>query len=181
MFAVIFRTVTQTNRLIARIATWGVLILFVLLMADVTMRYFVGRPTVWTAELAQLTFGIYAIIAGGWLLSERGHVNVDIFYGNFSRRGKATADLSTSILFFAFVGVLLWQSWDMAMDSMMRLERTNSVWKPYIWPVKVAIPIAAILLLAQGVVRLVADVRVLMGLPVPEDVYGQASREPGDA
>lgn len=177
MFAVFARSVTRLNRAIARIAAWGILVLFVLLMADVITRYLVGRPAIWTAELAQMVFAVYAIICGGWLLAERAHVNVDIFYGAFPRRGKATADITTSVLFFAFVLVLLWQSWDMAWDSMQRMERTNSVWKPYVWPVKLAIPIAAALLLLQGIVRLVADVRILMGLPVPDETWGAEPKE----
>jgi len=172
MFTPVARFITGFNRLIGAIACWAVLALFVLLLADVVMRYFVGRPLVWTAELAQMIFGIYAVIAGGWLLSQRGHVSVDIFYGGFSRRRKAGVDLVTSLLFFTFVLVLLWQSWDMAWESMQRMERSNSVWKPYIWPVKMAVPIAAVLLLLQGIVRLVADIRVLLGLPVDPETWG---------
>lgn len=178
MLTAVARLVTGFNALIGRVAAWAIMILFLLLMADVIMRYFVGQPLTWTAELAQMIFGVYAVIAGGWVLAQRGHVNVDIFYGGFSRRGKAVSDLATSVLFFIFVLVLIWQSWDMAWESLQRMERSNSVWKPYIWPVKMAIPVAAVLLLLQGIVRLVADIRVLMGLPVDPEVWGVQPAEP---
>ncbi|MGM0583626.1 MAG: TRAP transporter small permease subunit [Pseudomonadota bacterium] len=171
------RAVTGLNRLIGKIAAWGVIPLFLLLIADVLMRYFVGRPLIWTAELAQLLFGVYAIMGGGYLLAERGHVNVDIFYGEFSRKKKATTDVATSVLFFLFVGVLLWLGYEMASESVASLERSNSVWKPYVWPAKLCIPIAAGLLLLQGIVRLIGDIRVLMGLPVDDATFGaQPSR-----
>jgi TRAP-type mannitol/chloroaromatic compound transport system permease small subunit len=172
LFTVFARGITGLNRFIGKVAAWVVIPLFLLLISDVLMRYFVGRPMIWTAELAQLVFGVYAILGGGYLLAERGHVNVDIFYGNFSRKKKAAVDVATSVLFFLFVGVLLWQGWSLAADSVGSWERSNSAWKPYIWPAKVAIPVAAVLLLLQGVVRLVGDIRVLLELPVDPAVYG---------
>lgn len=164
--------ITRLNRWIGRWASLAVLIIFVLLLADVVMRYLVGYPAVWTAELATLIFGVYAIIGGGYLMAERGHVNVDILYGRFSRRRKALVDLLTWPLFALFVCVLLWQGWSLAIESTLQLERSNSVWKPWIWPVKLAIPLAAVLLLLQGLVRLVADIRILRGLPVDEATFG---------
>lgn len=166
------RAITHLNRWIGRWASLAVLIIFVFLLADVVMRYLVGSPAIWTAELATLIFGVYAIIGGGYLLAERGHVNVDILYGSFSPRTKAGVDVVTWPLFLLFVGVLLWQGWDIASESIADAERSNSIWKPYLWPTKAFIPVAAILLLLQGLVRLWSDIRVLRGLPVPDDVFG---------
>jgi len=167
------RTITRINRFIGRWVSLAVLLIFGLLLADVVMRYLVGSPAIWTAELATLIFGAYAIIGGGYLLAERGHVNVDIFYGRLPRRRRSLIDILTWPLFLLFVGVLLWQGWDIAVEAIEDLERSNSVWKAPLWPTKALIPVAAILLLLQGLVRLWADIRVLRGLPVPDDVFGK--------
>ena len=166
------RAITRLNRFIGRWASLAVLIIFAFLLADVVMRYLVGAPAIWTAEMATLVFGVYAIIGGGFLLAERGHVNVDIIYGAFSTRRKALIDIITWPLFALFVCVLLWQGWDIAMEAIADNERSNSIWKPYLWPTKAFIPLAATLLLLQGLIRLWADIRVLRGLPVPDDVFG---------
>lgn len=168
----IARAITRLNRFIGRWCSLAVLIIFLLLLADVVMRYFVGQPAIWTAELATLIFGAYAIIGGGYLLAERGHVNVDIIYGKFSRKRKALVDILTWPLFLLFAGVLLWQGYEIAAESIADWERSNSVWKAPLWPTKTLIPVAAILLLLQGLVRLWADIRILRGLPVPDDVFG---------
>ena len=165
--------VTRLNRWIGRWASLAVLLIFALLLADVVMRYLVGRPATWSAEFATLIFGVYAIIGGGYLLAERGHVNVDIIYGSFSRRRKAAVDIATFFLFVLFIGVLLWQGLSLAAEAVEGWEWSNSVWKPYIWPVKCMIPISAILLLLQGIVRLTGDIRILMGLPVDEAIFGK--------
>lgn len=166
------RSITGLNRFIGRWACLAVLVIFVFLLADVVMRYVMGAPAIWTAELATLIFGAYAIIGGGFLLAERGHVNVDIIYGSFSARRKAIVDIITWPLFALFVAVLLWQGYDIAAESIADGERFNSTWRAYLWPTKIFIPIAATLLLLQGLIRLWADIRVVMGLPVPDDVFG---------
>ena len=123
------RFITRLNRIIGYWVSFCVLIIFALLLADVVMRYLVGQPAIWTAELATLIFGAYAIIGGGYLLTERGHVNVDIIYGQFSPKRKALVDIVTWPLFLIFVGVLLWQGYDIASEAIADMERSNSVWK----------------------------------------------------
>lgn len=173
------RAVTRLNIWIGRVAAWLIVPIFLLLMADVIMRYVVGSAAIWSAEFAQLIFGGYAVIAGGYLLVERAHVNVDIIYGKFSRVNKAVVDLATSFLFFLFLAVLIWQGVDMAWDSAAKFERSSSLWNPHIWPVKIIIPVAAVLLLLQGLVRLVSDIRTVMGLENDPDTFGkQATDEP---
>ena len=140
------RFITQLNRMIGYWISFCVLIIFALLLADVVMRYLIGQPAIWTAELATLIFGVYAIIGGGYLLTERGHVNVDIIYGQFSPKRKALVDIVTWPLFLIFVGVLLWQGYDIASEAIADMERSNSVWKAPLWPTKSLIPVAALLL-----------------------------------
>lgn len=171
------RTITGLNKWCAQIAAWLIMPIFILLMADVIMRYVVGSAAIWTAEFAQLIFGVYAVIAGGHLLAERTHVNVDIIYGRYSPARKARIDLATSFLFFLFLAVLIWQGTDMAWESAAKFERSSSIWDPPIWPVKLAIPIAGILLLLQGFVRIASDVRTIMGLRNDPDVFGKQAND----
>jgi TRAP-type mannitol/chloroaromatic compound transport system permease small subunit len=172
------RAITWINTWCARIAAWLILPMFVLLMADVVMRYVIGSAAIWTAELAQLVFGVYAVIAGGYLLAERGHVNVDIIYGRYGPKRKAQIDLATSFLCFLFLAVLIWQGIDMAWESAAKLETSSSIWDPQIWPVKVAIPVAGVLLLLQAIVRVVSDIRTVMGLHNDPNVFGKQADEP---
>lgn len=171
------RTITRLNRRVGVTAAWLILVMFAMLLVDVAMRYLVGRPSIWTSEFTQLIFGFYAVIGGGYLLAERGHVNVDIFYGRFPRKRKALVDIATSWLFFLFLAVLLWQGSSMAYESVEKLETSQSIWNPQIWPVKLAIPVAGVLLLLQGIVRLIADIRVLMGLPVDDETFGKQAAD----
>lgn len=175
------RAVTTLNRWLARGLSLAVLALFALLLSDVVLRYAVQAPMVWSAELATLIFGVYAILGGGYLLARRQHVNVDLIYAGMPRRARALTDVITSALFFLFVLVLLVESWGMAADSISRWERSFlSTWRPYVWPFKALIPVAAILLLLQGVVKLIADLMILAGVEPDPEAFGPIT-EPDDA
>tara|TARA_R110002167_G_scaffold45708_3_gene137263 strand:- start:646 stop:1212 length:567 start_codon:yes stop_codon:yes gene_type:complete len=170
MFA---RTFTTLNARIARVVSYVVLLLFVFLLGDVVMRYLTESPISWSAEASKLIFGVYAIIGGGYILARRDHVNVDLFYSNFSPRKKAVVDISTSFLFFLFIGVLVVQSFSLASDSVARMEVSyETTWRPWIWPSKCMIVVAAALLLIQGIIKLIADIMIVMGMEVDEDAYG---------
>ncbi|MEM9060212.1 MAG: TRAP transporter small permease subunit [Pseudomonadota bacterium] len=167
------RIVTGTNVWVARVMHWVVLALFLLLLGDVLMRYFAQSPIQWSQQLSRLLFGVYAILGGGYLLARREHVNVDLFYGNFSRRKQALVDVITSILFFLMLYVLLVESWSLAADSVSRWEVDHlAIWKAPLWPSKCMIVVAAALLLLQGIVKLIADVMILLGIDVDEAAYG---------
>ena len=162
------RAVTTTNVWIGRLVSYVVLILFILLLSDVIMRYVTQSPISWSALASKMIFGVYAIIGGGYLLARRDHVNVDLFYAHFSARKKALTDIATSFLFFLFLGVLLSESYSMAYDSISRLEVSSET----TWPSKSMIFVAAILLLLQGIVKLIADIMILMGREVDESAFG---------
>jgi TRAP-type mannitol/chloroaromatic compound transport system permease small subunit len=167
------RVITNLNKWIGHIACYAVLILFLLLFCDVVMRYLTESPISWSSLASKIVFGIYAIIGGGYLLARRDHVNVDLFYGSFSPRKKAIVDIATSFLFFLFLGVLLTESFSMASDSIARLEVSyETTWRPAIWPSKSMIFVAALLLLLQGIVKLIADIMIVFGYEVDESIFG---------
>lgn len=167
------RTVTQINLWVARIMNWAVIPLFLLMLLDAVMRKLVGAPDSVSQQASRLLFGIYAVLGGGYLLARRDHVNVDLFYGNFSKRTKALVDIATSFLFFLLLIILLIESWSLAADSVARWEKDHlAVWKAPLWPSKSLIVVAAALLLLQGIVKLIADILIVAGHDVDEDVFG---------
>lgn len=164
--------VTKLNDLLGRWFSYLVMIMFLLLITGVFFRYVMESPLTWTGELTQLLFGIYGLMAGGYLLSHNGHVNVDLLYSKFSRRNRAILDLFTSILFFMFTLALFYFAVDMAWESFSIRQSSNSSWDPPIWPVKAFIPLATLLLILQGIVKLLQDIAIVFNLsyyqPEPE-------------
>jgi TRAP-type mannitol/chloroaromatic compound transport system permease small subunit len=157
------RWIGKINEWIARIVAWFVAIIFVLLIMEVVRRYLFNSPTVWANELSQMLFGSYAVLSGGFLLYTGGHVNVDIVYGQLSPRTRSLLDIITSPLFFAFAGMLLYYGGSLAFESLSALEHSESAWNPPLYPFKLTIPVAAGLLVLQGVGKLVQNILILSG------------------
>jgi len=132
---------------------------------EVLARYVFNSPTNWAHEGMFLMFGMQYLIAGGFCLREDAHVRVDVIYSQLSARTKALVDVITSTFFFIFVVALLWTGWIFFSDSWQVREVSFTEWGVQYWPVKLAIPLGATLLLIQGLARLSKDILVLTGGP----------------
>ena len=139
---------------------WSVIAVFVYYY-EVLGRYIFNSPTNWAHESMFLMFGMQYLIAGGFALREDSHVRVDVIYVNFSRRTKAVIDILTSLFFFLFSGALLWTGWTFMMDAIDVWEVSFTEWAIQYWPVKSTMAFGALLLLLQGISKLIKDVRVL--------------------
>ncbi|MDX1633966.1 MAG: TRAP transporter small permease subunit [Marinobacter sp.] len=164
--------VTRLNDLIGRWIAWLVAGMFVFLLLEVGFRYLLNSPTVWTNELTQMLFGIYAVMSGGYIMAHRGHVNVDLLHSHLRPRVRAVVDILTSSVFFIFTLALLYFGVQMAAESISSWETSYSAWNPPIWPVKLAIPVGTALLMLQGLVKLLEDIAIAFDLsyyrPAPE-------------
>ena len=132
------------------------------LVWEVMMRYVFNRPTTWAHELSALCYAIFFLLGGAYTLRWNAHINVDVFYIKLSRRARAWLDLFTWMLFYLFCGVLLWQGSKAAWTSFLRLERSSTVWEPYIWPIKFCIPLSALLMILQGLTKTLRDLFVII-------------------
>lgn len=154
----ILHLIDEINDWVGKILSYGVLFMFAMVMIEVIRRYLFNSPTVWGNELTQLIFGVYVVLCGGYVLRWGGHVNVDIWYGRFSAKGKAIIDIITFSLFLMFCGMMLAYGGSLAWESLRTFEHSQSAWNPPLYPVKLMIPTGAFLLLLQGFAKLVRDI-----------------------
>jgi len=150
--------IDTVNGWVGKAMTFLILPIFGLLLIEVIRRYLFNSPTVWGNELTQMLFGVYVILPGGYILMQGGHVNVDIISSKLSPRNRALLDIVSSSLFFVFAGFLLYYGSSLAWESASMLETSQTAWDVPIYPVKLAIPLGAFLLLIQGIAKLVRDI-----------------------
>lgn len=121
------------------------------------------------------------------------HVRMDLFYGGWSPKQKALMDLITVACLLFFLGVLLWGGiestayslsyygdnpvgffWDMLVrfltggpqgvsDMLGTLERSNTAWRPYMWPVKAIMCIGFLLMILQTLSEFFKDIANIRG------------------
>lgn len=149
------------------VAYWAILAVF-LYYYEVLARYVFNSPTNWVHESMFLMFGMQYALCGAYGYRDDSHVRVDILYTRLSPRGRAACDVLTSVFFFIFTVTLLVTGWRFAMDSVGVGETSFTEWGIQYWPVKLMLPLGALLIVLQGIARLVRDVGVLLGhIPAP--------------
>ena len=145
----------------------GLQILFVVgvIVYEVILRYGFGTPTLWANEVMIYLTAMAYLLGGGYALLHRRHVTVDVLYARLSPRTRARLDLVTLIFFLFYLVTLVWAGWIWAWDSMKLGETTGTPWNPPIWPVKLAIPVAAALVLLQGIANVIRDLQATRRAP----------------
>ena len=157
------------------ISMFLIIIFAAFMFIEVIFRYGFNSPTIWATEATGLAFGVYILICGGYVLLVRGHISMDALYTLLSLRKRAILDVVTAGLFFLFVGVLLWKGIPGAIRSVVLGEHSQTIWGAPEWPVKIAIPLGAFLILLQGLAKLIRDFYLAVtGRKLGEEVVAQA-------
>jgi len=144
------------------VSFWSIIAVFVYYY-EVLARYLFNSPTNWAHESMFLMFGMQYVMAAGFTHREHAHVHVDVLYQYFPLRAKAAINVFTSIFFFIFCIVLFWTGWTFAADSMSVWEVSFTEWAIQYWPVKLTLSAGALLLMLDGITKLIKDLIVLFG------------------
>ena len=149
--------VDTVNERLARVISFFLLALCLLMVYEVIMRYVFTNPSHWAFESSLFIYGGIGIFGGAYVLLHGQHVRLDVFYGRLSPRTKAILDLVTVPIFFLVLAVILWQGGVKAYDSVLIREVTDSMWGPPIYPIKIVIVVGTFLLLLQGIAKFIRD------------------------
>jgi TRAP-type mannitol/chloroaromatic compound transport system permease small subunit len=144
------------------VAYWAVISVFVYYY-EVIARFVFNSPTNWVHESMFLMYGMQYMLCGAYAYREDQHVRVDVFYTKFSPRGKAIADIVTSVFFFIFILTMTWTGARFAMDAINNHEVSFTEWGIQYWPVKLALPIGAAMMALQGLSKLIKDIVFVTG------------------
>jgi len=142
--------VDRLNGRVGRVTSYLILGIIAITIWEVFWRYGFNRPTIWVHETSEHFFAIFFLLGGAYTLSQGGHVRVDVLLLRLSARRRILMELFSSLFFFLFTGLLLWQGIEMGWESVAMLERSQSPWGPYIFHVILMVPVAAFLMLLQG-------------------------------
>ncbi len=122
----------------------------IVILCEVVLRYFFLAPTIWSYPIAQRIFATYFVIGGAYCVLHKAHIRVDIIYNSFSPRKRTMVDVVDFVCLFLIIFVLLWHGSQYAWTSLSQLEVSLPPFDVAIYPVKLMIPLAGLLLLLQG-------------------------------
>lgn len=119
---------------------------------EVIARYAFGAPTIWAYDITYMLYGSHFMLGATYTLHTHGHIRTDILYDMWSPRVQGAVDAALYLFFFfPAMFFFLYFGWEEAALSIKIGETSDaSPWRPPIYPLKTVIPVAAALLLLQG-------------------------------
>jgi len=148
----VIRAIDGLNEVVGRIVAVVAIIFAAIIIFDVVMRYAFSEPTRWAFDVSKQLFGFYFVLLGGYALRHGAHVKVDILTERFGPGTRRVVDLlGYVIFFFPFAWVFLTRSWEFAARSWAQGEVTYGAIQMPVYPLKMAMCVAAGLLLLQGI------------------------------
>jgi TRAP-type mannitol/chloroaromatic compound transport system permease small subunit len=166
--------VNKLNDNVGKAFTMLIFPMILIMVGEVIARYLFNRPTIWVHELSGMLYSVYFLLGGVYALRWNAHVRVEIIYDRFSPRTKAIVDLAVWLFFYLFCVTLLVKGFAFGWSAMIIMEHSNSIWGPSVWPVKLFIPVAAFLLLLQGLTKTIKDIfTVITGRDPFSDILGE--------
>ena len=122
--------VDRLNGRVGRVTSYLILGIIAITIWEVFWRYGFNRPTIWVHETSEHLFAIFFLLGGAYTLSQGGHVRVDVLTTKLSARKRIILEMYTSVFFFLFTGLLLWQGIDMAWESVAMLDGARALGGP---------------------------------------------------
>lgn len=150
------------NEYTGRLTAYIILPLVLVVAYEVFARNLFNAPTIWAFEATNFIYGVHFVLGFGYTLRHEGHVAIDVFEARLPARPRAILRLIAGvILFLPTVGLLAYGSVRYARDSWGHLEKASTSWAPALYPYKTLMAVGFVLLLLQGVSRLIHDWQAL--------------------
>ncbi len=148
----IIRLIDGLNEIVGRIISVVAIVLTAVIIYDVVLRYVFHAPTRWGFDVNKHLYGFYFVMLGGYALRHGAHVRVDLVTEKLSPAVRRWVDIvGYVVFFFPFAWVFLSQSYTFALRSWNQGEMTYGAVQLPVYPIKIALAVAAALLLLQGI------------------------------
>ncbi|ETW12876.1 TRAP transporter small transmembrane protein [Roseivivax marinus] len=148
----VIRALDAINEVVGRIVACLSIVFAAIILYDVVMRYALNSPTRWAFDVTTQMYAFYFVMLGGYALKHQSHVRVDLVTETFSDGFRRIVEIAGYVIFyFPFTYVFLTRSWEFAARSYAQGETTYGAVQLPVYPLKMAMTVAAGLLLIQGI------------------------------
>jgi TRAP-type C4-dicarboxylate transport system permease small subunit len=120
----------------------------------VFVRYVFGADTIWQTDFVTYSLVAATFVGSPYLLTLRGHVNVDVLPHNVGRRPRWWLALFASLLSLGFcvtIAILGFQLWKEAWDQKWV---SDTMWRARLWIPYLSMPVGLGILALQSIVDL---------------------------
>ncbi len=154
----------QFSELSGRAASWLTSLLVLIIGYDVAMRYLFNRTSIAIFEVEWHLYAMIFLLGAAYTLKHDKHVRVDVFYSQFTDKGKAWVNLlGTLCWLLPFSLIVVWVSWKYTTNSFAIAESSpDPGGLPARYLIKACIPLGFAILSLQGLAILIRSLQVLV-------------------
>ena len=153
---------TRAKSLLDRLLTWVCVVLFAVLVVDVTWQVFarqvLDQPSTWSEELAKYLFIWLGLFASALVFGERGHIAVDFAVKKLPAKAQVVVSVLIQLSILVFTALVL--VWGGARVVDLAWEQNLTGLPVNVGPLYLALPISGVLIALYTVYHLV---RILSG------------------
>jgi len=158
----IAKAIDTLNEVFGRIIASLIAIIALVVLYDIALRFFTGRPSDWAFDITKMLFGAHFMLMAAYGLRHHVHVEVDVVKRLLSRKKQAIFDILGYLIFFVpFMWMLISLGWSFFMRSFSRGETTYGMVSIPVYPIKGVIFVAAVLILLQGIAIFIRAIQQL--------------------
>ena len=156
----IVRAIDKFTDFTGTLVAWLNVVLVLAVSYEVISRYAFGAPTIWSFDLTYMLYATIFMLGAAYALHKGAHVRTDFFFEKWSIRTQGMIDsIAYIVFFFPSLILFLWVSGGEGWYSFQIGETSEQTpWRPILWPFKMVVPLACLLLLIQGVSETIKSV-----------------------
>ena len=153
MRSAVLRLSRVLDRLARAICASAAALLLALILTIVVLRYGFGTGSIKLQDAASFAFAVFVIFSLPVCMAQGGHVRVEVLSERLSPGYLRAADTVALVVFLIPVFTLiLWAGWsDLSYSWRIREGSVQTGGLPGLWLVRTALPVAAVLMIVQGV------------------------------
>lgn len=164
--------IDHLSQWVGKAFAWSMLILTLGTTYEVFVRYVLRSPTAWAFDMSYIMYGAMFMMAGAYALSQKAHVRGDFLYRLWPPRVQAGVELVLYIAFFfpAMLAMLYagyvyaresWNYHPFGFNGPAGEVSINSPVGVPVSPLKTILPVAAFMLVLQGIAESIRCIQCL--------------------
>ena len=157
------RSVDAVNTAVGKLTMYLVFAMIGVLLHEPISRVIFDKPIIWSMEIAMFIMAAYWTLGGGYSMILKGHVRMDLLYGRWSDKKKATVDLFTGVFLIFYLVFLLYGAYSSIEYAVMYGQKNRSAWAPYMAPIKIIMGFGVLLMLLQTIATFFKDLAKARG------------------
>ena len=159
------RAIDTITTAMGRFVAWAVVAAALVSASNAIVRKLFDISSNSWLELQWWLFGLVFLFAAPWTLKAGEHIRIDILHSTFTKRTRDYIEIFGTTLFLLPVAALIVvTAWPFAWTSYLENEQSYNAGGLPQWPAKMMIPLAFMILFAQGVSELIKRIAHVRGL-----------------